>query len=97
MREQAKKELSRLKFPGDWDSQALEEDGRELRRSFRNSNFYTARPGEEDDDWAEFTGQREVMDLCQRHFSEAVLQAFDLSVYDEGEKSWFVVVLREKK
>ena len=97
MREQAKKELSSLKFDGDWMTHEVEEDGRELRRSFRNSDFYTDRDGEEDDDWADFTGEAEVVRLCKRHFSDAVLAAFDLSVYDEGEKSWFVVSLTEKK
>lgn len=97
MKEQAKKELSRLKFPGDWMSNDLEDEGRELRRSFRNSDFYTSRPGEEDDDWPEFTGEAEVLRLARRHFSQEVLEVYDLSVYDEGEKSWFAVVLTEKK
>jgi hypothetical protein len=97
MKEQAKKELSTLKFPGDWMSNELEEDGPELSRSFRNSEFYTDRPGEEDDDWAEFTGEAEVLSRCRRHFSAEVLATYDLSVYDEGEKCWFAVVLREKK
>lgn len=97
MRTQAKKELISLKFPGDWMTNELEEDGRELSRSFRNPDFYTDRDGEEDDDWADFTGEAEVLKHCKRHFSDEVLQAFDLSVHDEGEKSWFVVILREKK
>lgn len=97
MKEQAKKELERLKFPGDWMVQDIEDDGGEIRKSFRNPDFYTSRPGEEDDDWPEFTGEKEVISRCERHFSKEVLEAFELEVYDEGEKSWFAVVLREKK
>lgn len=97
IKEQAKKELARLSSPGDWMSGEVEEDGGELRRSFRNSDFYTSRPGEEDDDWPDFTGEQEALAKATRHFSKEVLDFFVINVYDEGEKSWFVVELTPKK
>ncbi len=93
----AKKELSRLSFPGDWMTNELEEDGDSLRRSFRNSDYYTSRDGEEDDDWPDFTGQSEALAKATRHFSQEVLDFYNIEVYDEGEKSWFAVELTPKK
>lgn len=95
IKDQAKKELSRLSFPRDWMSNDLEEDGKTLRRSFRNSEYYTSRDGEEDDDYPEFTGESEVLAHAKRHFSAEVLAVYSIHVYDE-EKSWFTVELDEK-
>jgi hypothetical protein len=93
----AHKELSSLSFPGDWMTQEINQEGESLSRSFRNSDFYTDREGEEDDDWANFTGERKVIEIATRHFSQEVLDNYDMLVEDEGEKCWFYVELRKKE
>lgn len=96
VKKSAIKELSRLSFPHDWESGDVLEEGLSLFRSFRNSDFYTERPGEEDDDFADFTGEAEALKIVNKYFSQKTLEHYRISVEDEGEKSWFRVTLDPK-
>lgn len=97
IKQKAMEEMNSLKFAGDDDrdekSEFLDDD---ITRSFRNSDFFESRPGEEDDDWPVFTGKSEVINKSTSHFSKEVLDAYTVTAYDQ-EKEWFTVQLRKKK
>ena len=96
IKEQALKELNSLRFDGEIGKSEIEQDGDSLRRSYRNPDFYTDRDGEEDDDWAEMTDEGQALRSAKNHFSEEVLEIYDVDVVDEGEKCWFYVELSLK-
>jgi hypothetical protein len=58
---------------------------------FRAYDFYTPRPGEEDDDWPDFTGYKKLIKMIS-----PVLKGIGFSVED-SEKSWFSINVKKKK
>lgn len=97
LREKAKEELSKIRFPNEWNSDSVrEESNGSLERSFRDDSFYTSRRDEEDDDFPNFTGEKDVLKFLKLKLSDDVLNAFDIELYDQ-EKCWFSVVLVPKK
>lgn len=93
----ALEELNQLKFDGDEDSGTAEDMGnRDLMRDFRNSDFFTSRPYEHDDDFPNFTGKSDVVRKATAFFSSEVLGAYTLEA-DDQEKGWFTLYLRKNK
>jgi len=66
-------------------------DGEWWDLSFRAYDFYTSRPGEEDDDWPEFTGYKKLLKMIT-----PVLKGIGYSIQD-SEKSWFSINVKVKK
>ena len=58
---------------------------------FRAYDFFTSRPGEEDDDWPNFTGGKQLDKILRQHVIGIGYQV------DVSEKSWFSIDDKAKK
>ena len=82
---------------GDESDSAADVDGDgAVSRSFRTRQYFTDRPGEEDDDDPDFTGQAEALRDVKSRLSREILSVYDLQVQNAGEKGWINVTLQPK-
>lgn len=96
IKQKAIDELNKLQLEGDYDRDSSVNVFEEcLSRNFKNSDFFTPREGEEDDDHASFTGRDLVLKIANNHFSQVVLDNYSLKAGDQ-EKDWFTIYLKKK-
>ena len=65
-----------------------------VEMTYRNRDFFTARPGEEDDDNPTFTGKKEILKRLKNHIGDE-LKGLNIEVFD-NEKSWFSIIINGK-
>jgi hypothetical protein len=71
--------------------------GNVITKEYRNWEYFTDRPGEEDDDWADFTSQSSVLKMVKDEFLNAGLEdkIYKITAYPQ-EKKWFTVQIELK-
>jgi hypothetical protein len=91
-REQATDLLNQIKRSMRPDmTQKITQNGDWWDLSIRDSAYFTPRPGEEDDDWPDFTGEKEL-----RRKLNPILKGLDWT-YSPEEKDWITILIKAKK
>lgn len=67
----------------------VRKNGESFEISFRDDKYFTSRPGEEEDDWLEFTGYDTVLSIVEDKFKH-LLDQVEISI-QSNEKSWYTI------
>lgn len=81
--------MDSLKFDGQEEVENTVVENWGVHRTYRNTDFFTSRPYEEDDDFPMFTSKAEVLKRVKDHFAR-VLKDVKISAREQ-EKGWFTV------
>jgi hypothetical protein len=91
-REEAKALLKKIKTMLRPDMiQGVDKNGADWDLMIRDSRYFTSRPGEEDDDWPDFTGEKDLMRMLN-----PILKGIEWT-YSPEEKDWITISLKAKK
>jgi hypothetical protein len=69
----------------------VQKNGPDWGFSIRDDRYFTGRPGEEDDDWPDFTGEKEFMRKMK-----PIMRGYDWS-YSPEEKDWISISVKAAK
>lgn len=88
-RDLLKKIKSRLR--PDMIDNAIRKNGQDWDLMIRDGRYFTSRPGEEDDDWPDFTGEKDLLKQLK-----PILKGIEWT-YSPEEKDWITISLKAKK
>ena len=98
---EARRSFQSLSLPGVDESGSMEvvgdTDNQYFVRQFRAYQYFESRPGEEDDDDPDFTGEAEALRDVKDRLSRVTLASYNVDVENAGEKSWIIVTLTPKR
>ena len=92
-RDEAKSLLKRIKsaLRPDMIMHSVEQNGPDWDLMIRDSRYFTSRPGEEDDDWPDFTGEKDLLRKLN-----PILKGIEWT-YSPEEKDWITISIKAKK